>query len=524
MKCIETLLAAVLLTGLGTFPALAAGPGVLKFDEESFEVSEESGSAVIRVERSNGEDGAVSVQYSATAGTATAGQDFTAVSGTFTWSHNDGSDRSFTVPILNDSLAEGAETIRLTLSNPTGGAGLDGERGTSVLIILSNDGGTGGNPPGGGGGGGDDDGGDRSGEFKFDQGDFQVVERGGQAVITVERSRGENGTVSVRYSTSNGTATAGQDYTATSGTLAWGPGDGSTRTFVVPIRDDAESEGRETVRLTLSNPTGGAVLDDERATAVLAILDGALGGDDDGGGGNGGSSAGEIKFDERSFQVIESTSTARVVVERSRGERGTVSVRYSVRAGSATAGQDFTEVSGILSWGPGEGRNQVVEVPIFDDSIQEGNETVRLTLSEPTGGAIVDPERGEATLNILDDDGSTTACAADGDTLCLAGGRFRVEVVWRTVQGTGAGQGIRLNESSGTFWFFDANNTEILVKVLDACQGFDRFWVFFAATTNVDFTLTVTDTRTGLVKQYGNPAGKAADPVQDTFTFATCSQ
>jgi hypothetical protein len=64
----------------------------------------------------------------------------------------------------------------------------------------------------------------------------------------------------------------------------------------------------------------------------------------------------------------------------------------------------------------------------------------------------------------------------------------------------------------------------MLIKVLDACQGFNSFWVFFAATTDVDFTATVTDTRTGVVKQYSNPAGRAAQPVQDTFTFKTCGR
>ena len=57
------------------------------------------------------------------------------------------------------------------------------------------------------------------------------------------------------------------------------------------------------------------------------------------------------------------------------------------------------------------------------------------------------------------------------------------------------------------------------IKVLDACDTFEAYWVFFAATTNVDFTVKVTDTETGLVKEYTNTGGNAADPVQDTFTF-----
>ena len=148
-----------------------------------------------------------------------------------------------------------------------------------------------------------------------------------------------------------------------------------------------------------------------------------------------------------------------------------------------------------------------------------------LSLTEPTGGAAVDAVRGQSTLNILDDDGSTAPCEPGDDRLCLAGGRFKVQITWRTNTGLiGAGHGLPLSANSGTFWFFDAANSEMLIKVLDACQGFNAFWVYFAATTDVDFTATVTDTHTGIVKQYANPAGRAAVPVQDTFTFATCGR
>jgi len=63
----------------------------------------------------------------------------------------------------------------------------------------------------------------------------------------------------------------------------------------------------------------------------------------------------------------------------------------------------------------------------------------------------------------------------------------------------------------------------MLVKVLDACAtAFNSYWVFAAATTNVEFTLTVTDTQAGKVKTYFNPLGTPAPPIQDTAAFATC--
>lgn len=75
---------------------------------------------------------------------------------------------------------------------------------------------------------------------------------------------------------------------------------------------------------------------------------------------------------------------------------------------------------------------------------------------------------------------------------------------------------------SGLFWFFSASNWELLVKVLDGCSLNGHFWVFSAATTNVEYTLRVTDTRTGEVKVYLNPLGVAADAITDTGAFATC--
>jgi len=107
---------------------------------------------------------------------------------------------------------------------------------------------------------------DGPGEFKFDDDSFQVVEEAGVAVILVERSSGEDGAVTVQYETSDVTALAGSDYTSTSGTLSWSNGDDSDRVFQIPILDDDDAEGSETLQLRLFNPTGGATLDDERRT------------------------------------------------------------------------------------------------------------------------------------------------------------------------------------------------------------------------------------------------------------------
>jgi hypothetical protein len=116
---------------------------------------------------------------------------------------------------------------------------------------------------------------------------------------------------------------------------------------------------------------------------------------------------------------------------------------------------------------------------------------------------------------------STAAHAAAGD-LSLQGGRFLVSVRWTTTSGTtGTGNGTALTGDSGYFWFFDAKNVELIVKVLDACAVNQRFWVFSGGLTNVATTITVTDTRTGTVKTYTNPQSTPFKPIQDTGAF-TC--
>ncbi|HBL32109.1 MAG TPA: hypothetical protein DD490_35250 [Acidobacteria bacterium] len=278
----------------------------------------------------------------------------------------------------------------------------------------------------------------------------------------------------------------------------------------------------------LTSPTGGAVLDDVRSVAILTILDDGGPVDDGGTGEDNHGPQGVIKFDEVSFEVIEGQVNAVIRVERSHGESGAVSVTFTTSAGSATEGLDYEETTATLSWANGDGATKRVNVPILADTIDEGNETVNLRLSNPTGGAVLDADRDTSVLTLLDDDGSTTPCSTSSSTGCAQGSRFSFEATYRTSTGlTGRGTVVpQPGGNSATIWFFSSDNSEVLVKVLDACSftASPAYWVFFAATTNVDFTLHVTDTHTGLTKEYKNLLGQAALPVQDTQTFKTCGQ
>ena len=106
------------------------------------------------------------------------------------------------------------------------------------------------------------------------------------------------------------------------------------------------------------------------------------------------------------------------------------------------------------------------------------------------------------------------ACAAGPGDLCL-GNRFRVSVAWRTSGGAGNGTAVPLTGDTGYFWFFNAANVELVVKVLDGRAVNDHFWLFYGALSNVGYTITVTDTQTGRAKRYVNPPGTMAS-VADT--------
>jgi hypothetical protein len=110
-------------------------------------------------------------------------------------------------------------------------------------------------------------------------------------------------------------------------------------------------------------------------------------------------------------------------------------------------------------------------------------------------------------------------CEPATGRLCLHAGRFAVSVHWKDFQGnTGDGTAVTLTNDTGSFWFFNAANLELIVKVLDGTLSNGHFWLFYGALSNVEYTLTVTDTQTGTTRTYTNPSGRFAS-VADTLAF-----
>jgi hypothetical protein len=102
-------------------------------------------------------------------------------------------------------------------------------------------------------------------------------------------------------------------------------------------------------------------------------------------------------------------------------------------------------------------------------------------------------------------------CTSDAGTLCLGGGRFRVETRWRDQHGGGTlgyGSALSFSDATGLFWFFDSSNVELIVKVLDGTSLDDDFWFFYGALSDVEYWIRATDTATGRLALYHNPPGR----------------
>lgn len=110
----------------------------------------------------------------------------------------------------------------------------------------------------------------KPGILQFSAASYHINEGDGTATISVTRTAGSSGGVRVNYSTANGTAIAGDDYTAANGTLSWADGDSSTKTISIPIINDTVVESSETVTISLSSISGGATLGSIRS-ATLTI-------------------------------------------------------------------------------------------------------------------------------------------------------------------------------------------------------------------------------------------------------------
>jgi hypothetical protein len=355
-------------------------PGTLQFSSAMYEVGEGGGTATITVTRVDGSDGIASVKVGTGNGTAKKNKDYKKIAETLEWSDGDSSAKTFTVPIINDNEYEDDETFKLKLKNAKG-AELGNPKKAEVTII-------------------DDD--YKPGTLQFSYATYSVNEDGGSVDVAVTRAGGSDGAISVRCKSSDGNATAGEDYYAVFETLNWGYGDTDDKTCTASIVDDTDVEDDETFSLSLKNPTGGAEIGDPD-TAIVTIFD-----NDE--------QPGTLQFSSDTYYAGENGGPVVITVIRVDGSDGAASVKVVSSDGTAKKNKDYIKTTKKLKWNDGDAYPKTFTVDIIDDNKVEGDETFKLTLKKAEGAELGNPKKVEVI--IIDDDKSGVNCDDVTDTVC----------------------------------------------------------------------------------------------------------
>jgi hypothetical protein len=379
----------------------------VQFSLAAYTATETSRRAVITVKRTGSLSETVGVSYSAHDGTATAPDDYAPggpVAGALTFGPGIAS-RTFVVPIVDDTAAEDAETILLRLYAPEGGVFL-GAQSTAILTIPAND---------------------PAGTFALAPASLRVTETSGGATISVRRTGGSNGTATVGFATTDGSASGTGDYTAQNLTLTFAPGQ-TVQTVIVPVAADGVPEGEEYFTAALASPTGGATLGTPASmTVTITSPDQA------------------VQFLSPVYAVSEAAGVANIMVKRTGSLAQPLTVQYATSDGSAVTGTDYTAASGTLSF-PARVASRSFAVPVTRDAVFKAARTVNLTLSSPSAGAL---GTSQAVLTIKDDDLAGTVQLAMTETSVDEAAGVATVAVTRTGK-LSAGQTVMFTTTDGT--------------------------------------------------------------------------
>ena len=436
----------------------------------------------------------ISVGYQTTDGTASSLSDYGAASGTADFDPGE-TTAEVTVLVQGDVLSEAVETFAVDLNNPVN-VGIGDGHGVGTI---------------------DDD----DPLPSLSVGDASVVEGSGGTTpmtYTVTLSPASGQTVTVDYSTADGTATAPGDYQPKSGTLTFAPGQ-TSKTVTVLVQGDTTFEPTETLALGLSNPVDAAI---------------------------GGSGTGTISDDDVSISIAGATVTegnsgtvnAVFAVTLGAASPNTVTVDYSTFDGSASAPDDYAATSGTLIFTPGQTAKQIL-VPVNGDTTVEANEIFTVNLTNPSNASIAGTGIGTGT--ITNDDSPPTlsianATVTEGNSGSVnavfavslsAPSAATVTVDFATADGTAAAPG-DYTATTGTLTFAPgqtAKQISVPVKGDTAIEGNETFAVNLTNPTAATIsgsgfaTGTITDDDQPAIS-IGNATANEGNAGTTVFTFA----
>ncbi len=414
-------------------------PPTVGFSSSASSGSEATTAATVDVTLSSSSWRTVTVNYSLSDGTATAGDDYTSNSGTLTFSPSSTSE-TITIAVIDDSTDEDNETILVTLSNAT-----NANLGTSghTYTIEDND-----DPP----------------TVGFDVASSSGDEDNSPAGLTVSLSAASGLEVKVDYAVTGGTATgSGTDYTLLgTGTLIFAAGDIS-EDIAITVVDDSTDEDDETIEVTLSNPTNANIGTSGHTYTILE--DNA--------------DIPVITFSSTGSQGDEAVSPVTMAVNLSQASAKTVTVDYSVSGTATGGGVDYTLADDTLTFSPMETTKNII-LTIEDDVLDETNEeTVTVTLSSPTNATlgandiytytIIDNDIASIEFDQVSSNGSESVTAVTLDVMLSLASVEEVEVDYSVTGGSADSGGVDYTLlGTGTLTFAAGETSEnIAITVVD---------------------------------------------------------
>ncbi|MBS3030751.1 MAG: M10 family metallopeptidase C-terminal domain-containing protein (plasmid) [Dolichospermum sp. DET50] len=297
------------------------------------------------------------------------------------------------------------------------------------------------------------------------------------ATFTVTLSAASTSVVTVNYATANGTATAGSDYTATTGALTFNPGD-TSKILNVAVTGDMTIESNETFLVNLSNATNATIADNQGVGTIT---------NDD--------TLPTLSIND--ITVVEGqTPQAVLTITLSSASSQPVTVQYATAPVTATANADYTSSSGTLTFAANT-TTGTITIPILNDSLSEANETFKVNLSSPTNATL---QKSSGTVTITDTlQASTTTTLADGiENLTLTG--------TSNINGTGnsgnniltgnSGNNILAGGSGNDTYAFNASTPLGSDTIQEISTGGNDTISFSGTTTDVRLNLGVITTQT----------------------------
>ena len=350
--------------------------GVISFTSPAYTVDETAGNVVIPIIRTSGSAGQITFTVmTVPGGTALPGttNDYISITNVITLGDSI-TNTSVKIPVINNGIAKPDVTVFLLITNITGGAsaGLT----NSVLTIINDN--------------------FAAGHLQFTSTNFGANETGGAAMITVSRTGGSTGSISVSCASSNGTATNGLNFSATTNVLSWNASDVSPKTFSVPLLHDGLVTSNLSVNLRLFNPVINGGINNaalgSQSNAVLTITNVDF--------------YGTPTLSAANYNVNENAGFVTITVNRVGGTAQIMTVNYATSDGSAFGNVNYTPVSGTLSFPPGVySTNFIVPITPGNPPAQGPNTTFTVALSNPTPasgpGAVTLGTPASATVTII---------------------------------------------------------------------------------------------------------------------------